>query len=81
MNRHSRVTFGGGNISNLDDEALKLDRPLSRSLESMHTEISNDQAIVSDNQIAVGNDGTGMILKGISSHEAVRHHMDINNSK
>jgi len=50
MNRHSRVTFGGGNFSNIDDEPLKLDRPLSKSLESMHTtELSNEQALVSDN--------------------------------
>lgn len=50
MNRHSRVTFGGGNCSNLEDEPLKLDRPLSKSLESMHTtELSNEQPIVSYN--------------------------------
>jgi len=78
MNRHSRVTFGGGNFSNLDDEPLKLDRPLSKSLESMHTtELSNEQALVSDNKIALGNEGGGMILKGMLPHEAVRHHMDI----
>jgi len=44
VNRRSRVTFGGGNIPNLDEEPLRLERPFSKSLDSLHSGLSNDQA-------------------------------------
>jgi len=74
MNRRSRVTFGGGNPPSLDEEPLKLDKLISKSLESLHSEASSDQEYPNKTEDI---NERGIILKVLNPHESVRHQVDV----
>lgn len=71
MNRRSRVTFGGGNPPSFDEEHLKLDRLISKSLESLHSGVSSDEEYPKKEG---DNNERGIVLKTFNPHQSIRHY-------